>query len=253
MFENIDNLKLVSIIKGSVEGYRVYYNRPSHCVVFKLSGSSRYIFEDCEVELKQDEILFIPKGRNYTVGFAAEEKSRYIAVNFDMDVASAKPRLWIPESKTEFLRLCTRIDRLWAMHTAANRFRCMSVLCEVLGNIAEQGNKSGDSKGDMAIIQPALEHLETNIFEPTLKIGELHRLCGISDTYFRKLFAACLGQSPKKYVAERRITQAKAVIDSGEYNSIAEVAQLTGFDDALYFSKVFKKKYGYPPSEKQQG
>ncbi|MBQ8588296.1 MAG: AraC family transcriptional regulator, partial [Clostridia bacterium] len=28
-----------------------------------------------------------------------------------------------------------------------------------------------------------------------------------------------------------------------------EVAQSVGFDDALYFSKIFKAKYGVPPSK----
>ena len=252
MFKDIENLKLISVIKGVVKGYRVYHDRPSHCIVFKLSEKSRYTFEDCEIELKQDEILFIPKGRNYTVGYADERESRYLAVNFDADISPNRPVIWKIENKVDFTRFYTKIDRLWAMHTAANKCRCMAVLCEVLGNIAEQGNRNDNSKGDMAIICPALEHLELNIFEPTLKIGELHMLCGISDTYFRKLFTACLGQSPKKYVAERRITQAKAIIDSGEYNNISDVARLTGYEDALYFSKVFKKKYVYPPSDKQQ-
>ena len=251
MIRNIDNLKLISVIKGVVKGYRVYHDRPSHCVVFKLSGKSRYTFEDCELELRQGEILFIPKGRNYTVGYADEKESHYIGVNFDADIKGARPEKWIVENRSDFTLFHTRLDRFWAVHTAANNCRCMAVLCEVLGNIAEQNDKNSETKGDIAVIRPALEHLETNIFDPALKIGDLHKLCGISDTYFRKLFAACIGQSPKKYVAERRIEQAKAIIESGEYNSINEVAKQTGFDDALYFSKVFKKRYGAPPSEKK--
>jgi len=251
MFGDIDNLKLISIIQGVVKGYRVYYDRPSHCIVFKLSGKSRYAFEDCELELRQDEIMFIPKGRNYSVGYADEQESRYLAVNFDADIPAAQPKIWQVENKSDFVRFYTRLSRLWAMQTAANKCRCMAILCEVLSSIAEIGPRPADAGGDMAILRPALEHLELNIFDPNLKIGELHQLCGISDTYFRKLFAANFGQSPKKYVAERRVSQAKAIIASGEYNNIGEVAAMTGFEDALYFSKVFKNRYGYPPSAKQ--
>ena len=30
--------------------------------------------------------------------------------------------------------------------------------------------------------------------------------------------------------------------------SVAQIAQLTGFEDALYFSRLFKKYYGVSPS-----
>ena len=251
MFGNIDNLKLISIIKGVVKGYRVYRDRPSHCIVFKLSGKSLYTFEDCELELRQGEVLFIPKGRNYTVGYADEKESRYLGINFDADIKEARPEKWTVENKSDFALFHTKLDRFWAVHTTANNCRCMALLCEVLGNIAEQKDKNSEAKGDIEAIRPAVESLEQNIFNPDLRIGELHQLCGISDTYFRRIFTEHFGISPKKYVAKRRIIQAKAMIDSGDYNSIAEVAELTGFEDALYFSKVFKKEYGYPPSEKQ--
>ncbi len=251
MFKDIDDLKLLSIIQGVVRGYRVYHDRPSHCIVFKLSGKSRYTFEDCELELEQDEIMFIPKGRSYTVGHITEGESRYLAVNFDAQISPAAPRVRRIENKADFMQFYNRLDRLWAIQTTANRCRCMAIICELLAGFAEIEQQPAVMGGDMAILRPAVEHLEINIFDPALKIGELHLLCGISDTYFRKLFAAQFGQSPKKYVIERRIAQAKAVLESGDYNSISEVAQLTGFEDPLYFSKVFKKRYGYPPSEKQ--
>jgi len=120
-----------------------------------------------------------------------------------------------------------------------------------LAEMEHSSNQNSQTGGDMALLKPALEHLELNIFSPDLIIGELHLLCGVSDTYFRKVFISCFGKSPKKYVQERRLAQAKAVIDNGEYNNIYEVAQQVGFEDPLYFGKVFKNKYGYPPSEKK--
>ena len=251
MYIDMDNLKFIGVINGTVKGFRVYGNRPSHGLVFKLSGASEYDFEGFHIELKQGEIMIIPKGRSYTVGHISEGESRYIAVNFEAQLADDIPRVCRIKDSADFIRCYTQLERLWAVQTDANKLRCMAILCEMLAEMEQSSNQNSQMGGDMALLKPALEHLELNIFSPDLIIGELHLLCGVSDTYFRKVFISCFGKSPKKYVQERRLAQAKAVIDNGEYNNIYEVAQQVGFEDPLYFGKVFKNKYGYPPSEKK--
>ncbi len=52
------------------------------------------------------------------------------------------------------------------------------------------------------------------IFDCGLRIGRLHTLCNISDTYFRKLFIAAYGVPPKKYVSEKRLAQAAIILMS---------------------------------------
>ena len=251
MYIDMDNLKFLGVIKGSAKGYRVYSNRPSHGLVFKVRGATVYNFNGKHIELKQGEIMIIPKGSSYTVGHTAEGESSYIAVNFDTKLSDDIPRVCRIKDSADFIRCYTQLERLWAVQTDANKLRCMAILCEMLAEMEQNSNQNSQAGGDMALLKPALEHLELNIFEPDLKISELHALCGVSDTYFRKVFASCFGKSPKKYVQERRLAQAKAVIDNGEYNNIYEVARQVGFEDPLYFGKVFKKKYGYPPSEKK--
>jgi AraC-like DNA-binding protein len=119
-----------------------------------------------------------------------------------------------------------------------------SLLAYLVGQEKEErGNRHGD------VIAPAVEYLKKHIYDPTLKIEKLHRLCGVSDTYFRKLFILKYGISPKNYVASKRLDHAKAMITSGDYNSVGEVALAVGFNDPLYFSKAFKRKYGISPTE----
>jgi YesN/AraC family two-component response regulator len=43
--------------------------------------------------------------------------------------------------------------------------------------------------------------------------------------------------------------KAKAIIESGEFSSINEVAYTVGYDDPLYFSRHFKKYFGIAPSK----
>ena len=78
-------------------------------------------------------------------------------------------------------------------------------------------------------------------------MDELHKLCGVSNAYFRRIFIARFGMSPKKYVVGKRLSYAKSIIDSGEFSTVKELALLVGYKDPLYFGKVFKKHYGASP------
>ena len=68
--------------------------------------------------------------------------------------------------------------------------------------------------------------------------------------YLRKLFKKEVGVSPLEYMTSLRMKSAETLLTAmwtNEY-SITEIAQMCGFEDALYFSRVFKKYYGCAPS-----
>lgn len=54
-----------------------------------------------------------------------------------------------------------------------------------------------------------------------------------------------------EYVATLRIQQACTLLDQG-FTSVKDIAFLCGYNDPLYFSKVFKAKTGVSPREYQK-
>lgn len=61
---------------------------------------------------------------------------------------------------------------------------------------------------------------------------------GISSSSLYRLFIEFAGISPNRYLINYRITMAKNFIDSGM--KIKEAAQACGYDDPLYFSRIFR-------------
>ena len=52
--------------------------------------------------------------------------------------------------------------------------------------------------------------------------------------------------SPAQYILSLRMVNAQSLLENTEYN-IGEIAEIVGYDNPLYFSRVFKKEYGISP------
>ncbi len=76
--------------------------------------------------------------------------------------------------------------------------------------------------------------------------------CGFSRSRFTHLFTEVVGISPYQYQQKFRLEQACELLRSTTL-SIGEVAENVGFSDALYFSRLFKKRLGMNPSHYRSG
>ncbi|MBO5340100.1 MAG: helix-turn-helix domain-containing protein [Oscillospiraceae bacterium] len=249
MLNNIEDLKLIDIVQGESVARGVFKDRFSHAFVCKLSGSSTYHFEGRALELKAGELLYIPKGSSYTVMRSSQEESCYVLMNFDAVVPEAVPRNYDLEGFGDVRLLHGELARLWLLGDRAERYKCISVFYNVLSFLTKKENVGYAETKRSGLIRPAVEHLHANLFDCSLRVGELHRLCGVSDTYFRRIFKAVYGVTPQEYVTNKRLAQAAAIMSGGELHSIQQAALAVGYSDPLYFSRVFARRYGRCPTE----
>lgn len=90
-----------------------------------------------------------------------------------------------------------------------------------------------------------------NYADPAYALDETIRQMPFNYDYLRKLFKKEMGVTPLEYMVRLRMKKAGIMLSSKwtEVYSIAEMAEQCGFDDALYFSRVFKKNFGCSPSQ----
>ncbi len=93
----------------------------------------------------------------------------------------------------------------------------------------------------------AADYIQAN-YSSHITIDGIARNLGIDRRYFSRIFAKYIGISPQKYLVDYRLEKAKTLLMTGAY-SVGEVAASVGYDDIFAFSKIFKKKYGIPPSK----
>ena len=70
----------------------------------------------------------------------------------------------------------------------------------------------------------------------------------MSVSYFQKKFKEVTSTSPMQYILGIRISNAVSLLESTDYN-VAEISAIIGYDNPLYFSRIFKKQKGVSPSD----
>ncbi|MDQ0919389.1 AraC family transcriptional regulator [Paenibacillus sp. V4I5] len=91
----------------------------------------------------------------------------------------------------------------------------------------------------------AIRYLELQYTQP-VSIEELAHNLGYHRTYLCKMFKQSTGLAPMQYLLKVRMERAKQLLETSM--TIDQVAASVGFNDALYFSKQFRKWSGLAPS-----
>jgi AraC-like DNA-binding protein len=95
-------------------------------------------------------------------------------------------------------------------------------------------------------LEKILSLMHFNYNQP-IDIKEYAKICCVGEDHFIRLFKAYTGLPPYNYQLKIRINRAIEMLENTPI-TIKECADVTGFNDITYFSKVFKRFTGHPPS-----
>ncbi len=121
-----------------------------------------------------------------------------------------------------------------------------AVLLELLKK-SQSTELSASSEVNRLRVERVIEHM-ANHLGSEYRLDDLAIIAGISRSRLTSVFREYTGYSPLDYVRELRVRKARALLSDSEL-SIKEIAAQVGFDDALHFSKVFRKVDGLAPSQ----
>jgi AraC-like DNA-binding protein len=96
---------------------------------------------------------------------------------------------------------------------------------------------------------PAIYYVAQNYSEK-IQNTEVANLCAMSPFVFSRKFKDSFGITFRDYVVRYRLRAACGLLKNPDA-SITDVAFAVGFNDVGYFSRMFKRHFGVPPSEKQ--
>ena len=97
-------------------------------------------------------------------------------------------------------------------------------------------------------LNTAIEYIHAHYTDSQFQYALLPSLCGISYTYFKKLFLERFCMTPSEYIKNLKLRLACELLLSNQF-SVTQVAEACGFQDLCYFSKFFKANVGIAPSQ----
>jgi len=138
------------------------------------------------------------------------------------------------------------LERLWGVPVAArvSRHFLMDIpRAPVEFQLAlDQQKQHTDSR-----IQLAQQWLETH-FSSHFLLEEVAQKVGLSLRSFRRRFKDASGETPMQYLQRIRIETAKQLLTTSNLG-IDQIGYRVGYEDASYFSRVFKQKLHVTPGE----
>ncbi len=132
-------------------------------------------------------------------------------------------------------------EKPYVSQNVVNRLEAflLSLLEQEETNIKKE-DTSRDSYTYKKIITALIENVSTNI-----TLSDLARLCNMSKTQLKRVFAAKSQIGIHKYFLKLKIAESIKLLAEGL--SVGETAERLGFSSSNYFSTVFKKETGLSP------
>ncbi len=97
-------------------------------------------------------------------------------------------------------------------------------------------------------LEPAIKYILNHYNEKDFVLQELPRLCDMKKDQFYNMFWQRYNMTPSAYVTNLRMQLALELLHRGDL-PISDIAERVGYESVAYFSRVFKKQFGMPPSK----
>lgn len=249
-------------------GVRVRYNRPwslpVDCLSVYLVGGPRYRIGDRTLPVTPPFALILPKGT--WDEDLQEGKVDGICVHFrgcgivtaDARTALAA-RIALPGGGTVAVPLLKQISPqdAEALLSAIRRISGVGPADQVvkLTRASHLLQAIGAYCGAQERVDGAPVHREAyrlrdliarNAYS-TVPLSRLYYELDLSASRAGQLFGKAFGMAPVEYRTRLRMERARELLVSTQYN-VGRVARAVGFSDQLYFSRVFKSRFGVKPS-----
>jgi AraC-like DNA-binding protein/mannose-6-phosphate isomerase-like protein (cupin superfamily) len=226
---------------------------------------------------KAGELLLIPPGSIHSSLSHNGKGFTYFCMHFDIDdqlflslLARIKQVLFDADSQVTrqiepvLRKLMSSADNR-AASTMVQRMQLQSAVFELFGHLWEAVSQEaaqlftdGYEKIELAHqIRNRLQGLVSQQFKQGLEsdshygIDDIAAELGISSSHCNRVFRQVYGQSPRVYLSEMVLHEAKVLLGNPKL-SVQNIAAMLGYKDIAHFSRQFKRWSGISPTRYRQ-
>ncbi|CAM3968854.1 AraC family transcriptional regulator [Cohnella lubricantis] len=227
-----------------------------------ISGRGTFVSGDLRAELREGHSFLIPPKQLVSYASDPSDPWKYRWAAFDGDLAPhlAETAGFGPEGgfvDTGESRLpaemCKNIFEAFRSRSRSASLEASGYLYLLLAALQDASSEAQraalrpDSHSD-ELVRRMIGYLSTQYAEP-VTIEAMAEAIGYNRAYLSRLFKRRTGMTPIAFLTQARIDRGRRLLRERPELTIEQIASSVGIQDALYFSKLFRRRYGESPTE----
>lgn len=242
---------------GVNDGFPHWHWHKAPELLFGLEGQSLVYCNDRGHILRPNDTVFVNSDVLHAI--ESEAGAEYLAISIDPCFFEENQLPLDQFNIQEYIQETETMTRLWqAVYSIqldekhifrVPHYRCavLALLIELFDSYREKKDAQGRMKEKYRDVKAAITYIEDNFTKP-LSLDEISKNVGISKYHLARLFKECTNRTMVEFLVICRVEFAQTLLRSTEL-PIKEVAFSAGFENAPYFSKVFRRHTNHTPME----
>lgn len=207
-------------------------------------GAGRFVSDDLELPYQEGELVIMPADLPHM--HICPTDARGICLHVENATLSARYPMLLQDDANHSLQHLFEDAHYLFQHSPELR---PSLLPAYGHLIVQHVNAHRTLSPRNLLVEEISQSILRNYPNPNFDLDSMLRSAPYCYDYLCRLFRNEMHTTPHKYLANVRLQTAADILRIGTGKSITEVAHMCGYHDPLYFSRMFKKKYGVSPRE----
>lgn len=249
------NLLYISHARSDRHWQSILHAHPFMELFYIVNGTGLFRTETDTFLVQQDDLVIINPNVMHTEVNQEKETLEYIVLGLDGFFFGSADNALVPYSihsmknhRTELLFYMKSI--IQEAHDKQQSYIevCQNLL-EILIYLVARLTKSNPNFATIDKVSRECRFMEQYMdehFADDITLDTLSELTHMNKYYIVHAFKKYKGVSPISYLINRRISEAKSLLESSDF-PISKIAQQVGFSSQSYFSQVFRKEVDISP------
>ncbi|MNB80434.1 Arabinose operon regulatory protein [compost metagenome] len=263
---------------GGAWSYPIHAH-PQYEFNYVLDGEQRIIVNSRSYMQRAGDLVLLRPGDSHSSQSGNGRPFTYFCIHFDIDdkilisLLSRLHHVLFPADSTIAHKLTPSLTRLVDIShqiqgdiTMSQRMRLQSAVFDLFGQLWEAFSVEANLHSSASYEKVELAHqirsrLQGLVYQQfkqdiqedrTLGVDDIAAELGISSSHCYRVFRQVFGLSPREFLSQQMLHEAKVLLDDLRL-PVSHISAILGYRDIAHFSRQFKRWHGKSPREYREG